>query len=552
MTVDTRHSTLRMTRRRRLAAVAVGLGITVAAGHDATAVAWADATHAHSDATGHSGVAGHSSDAGSRTKKHARSATRSTAAEDKSMTAHSGSAPHSAAGSTTDSTSSAVSQHHSHSATRGTTQTETATPKSGTALSTATSAVKSLTTTAAAISSTKLTSAATTTSSSTTTTTVTTPRPLSPIAQLIALPGRIINTVLQILDITVAPTGPKSPFNLTPIGEAVFAAFRGVETFFGFNKTPANQPTVPTLTYTGPTDDESPTVAQLLDAATAEYGLGTQPSDLKPFTVNGFQMQTFNPLSGAVGKAWVTPQGQIIVAYQGTSGGTNLLFHPLIALAQIVTDLQVMFTNTTPQAFRDSLAFERRVEAAASAQGYSTDDIFVTGHSLGGWEAEYVAQRTGRAGIGFESPGINTKVSGNGANSVFVNVETYGDLASYLATDLPALQPFMPDYQPAGGSKPHYGSIVMIGDPSAVDPLVNIAKLWGWNPISDLIFAVGALGNFLEHHLPGMQAYNLGVTPDPGVVPWLGATMGPVHDWAALTIEQLQLAASGIGALVAP
>jgi hypothetical protein len=77
-------------------------------------------------------------------------------------------------------------------------------------------------------------------------------------------------------------------------------------------------------------------------------------------------------------------------------------------------------------------------------------------------------------GIGFESPGIHTVVDGNGADSGFVNVETYGDPAAYLATDL-----------------------------------------------------------------PGMQAYNLGLSPDPGVVPWLGATMGPVEaGWGDMKIPE--------------
>jgi hypothetical protein len=193
------------------------------------------------------------------------------------------------------------------------------------------------------------------------------------------------------------------------------------------------------------------------------------------------------------------------------------------------------------------------VEAEAAQQGYDKSDIFVTGHSLGGWEAEYVAQQTGVGGIGFESPGINTTVEGNGVHSGFVNVETYGDTAAYLATDLPALQPFMPTYVPAGGSKPHYGSIVMIGDPDATTPLVNASSLWGTSLVGDAIFAVDILGNFLEHHLPGMQAYNLGISPDPGVVPWLGATMGPVEaGYGDMTIPQLELAASQAGTLIKP
>lgn len=383
-------------------------------------------------------------------------------------------------------------------------------------------------------------------------TTPTPPQPLNPIAKIIQLPGRLINTVLQVLDLTVSQSGPKSPFNWSPISEALFAGFRRIEDMLGLSKTPTAAPVVPELTYDGPTSGDTPTVEQFLNASANAYVLGAQPGDLKPFTVNGFQMQTFNPLSGAVGKAWVTPEGQIIVAYQGTTGGTNLLFHPLIALSQIFTDMQVIFTNTTPQAFWDSLAFERKVEAAALEQGYTTDDIFVTGHSLGGWEAQFVAQKTGRGGIGFEGPGLNTSVAGNGINSNFVNIETYGDAAAYFSTDLPGLQPFMPAYDPTGGSKPHYGTIVMIGDPDAVNPLFNASALWGPNPINDIIFAVDVLGNFFEHHLPGMQAYNLGVAPDPGVVPWLGSYTGPINDWGDLDIYELQQAASDAGVLIAP
>jgi hypothetical protein len=561
MRAHTRCNTRRLARRRRLAAVAVGVGIAAASGHG---VAWADTGHAHSGGAGHAT----SSSADSGTKKHAspgkpvgasKHPAKKTGVDSTSTT---GASERSA-----DSTDSTAPQDnpvkHRVPGKRSAGKTSTAKETATTALPAAHAAAVAVVPAAAAkpsatlksatvTSPAALKSAAATASSSSSTTTVKTPAPLSPIAQLIALPGRVINTVLQVLDLTVAQSGPKSPFNWAPIDEALFAAFRGLETVLGLSKTPASQQTPPTLTYTGPIDDQTPTVAQFLDAAAGEYTLGGQPGGLKPLTVNGFQMQTFNPLSGAVGKAWVTPEGQIIIAYQGTSGGTNLLFHPLIALTQLAADLQVMFTNTTPLAFYDSLAFERQVEAAATAQGYNTDDIFLTGHSLGSWEAEYVAQRTGLGGIGFEGPGLNTKVAGNGANSGFVNVETYGDSAAYFATDLPGLQPFMPAYVAGGGSKPHYGSIVMIGDPSAVNPLLNISTLWGPNPINDIVFAVDMLGNFLEHHLPGMQAYNLGVAADPGVVPWLGAIMGPVDDWADLTIGQLQQAASDAGVLIAP
>ena len=355
------------------------------------------------------------------------------------------------------------------------------------------------------------------------------------------------------IDMTVAKSGPKSPFNFGPVGEFLFAAFRRVEEVLGFDKPPAVQHVLPTMTYTGPTDAKTPTVAQFLNAAASAYVLGGVPGGMKPLTVNGFQMQYSNFFTGAVAKAWVTPEQQVIIAYQGTTGGTNLLFNPLIAVTQIVTDLQVMFTDTTPRAFTQALTFAQRVRAAAAEQGYGTDDIFVTGHSLGAWQAQYVAQQIGLAGIGFEGPGLNSRVPGNGANSMFVNVETYGDAAAYFSTDLPALQSFMPPYVPGGGAKPHYGSIVMIGDPENTYPLQNASAWFGKGIIESIVAAIDVLGNFFQYHLPGVQAYHLDVDPDPGVVPWLGSRRGTVHEgWGELSIQELMAAASDAGRLIKP
>ena len=231
----------------------------------------------------------------------------------------------------------------------------------------------------------------------------------------------------------------------------------------------------------------------------------------------------------------------------------TLLGSVLMLIAMFWMANQAGTTDITPKAFTDALTFEQQVQAAATAQGYSAGDIFVTGHSLGGWEAEYVAQQRGLDGIGFESPGISTTVAGNGADSGFVNVESYGDPAAYMSTDLAGLQPFEPAYVPGGGSFPHYGSIVMIGDPNATTPLIDASAKWGSGLRADAVFGLVLGGNFLEHHLPGMQAYNLGVSPDPGVVPWLGATAGPVDaGYGNLTIPQLEDTASQAGTLITP
>ena len=381
-----------------------------------------------------------------------------------------------------------------------------------------------------------------------------TPGALSPIAEIVALPGRIVNAVLQLVGITTAAGIGPSPISPAPFADLFFAVFRRLEQAFGLDSPLAGQPVPPSLTYTGPLDIPTPTVAQFLDAATTEYVLGGVPGGMRPLTVDGWPMKFLYLATGADASVWVTPQNQIIIAYSGTTGGTNLLFNPLIAISQLLTDLQAGFTNTTPEAFTQALDFAQQVQAEAAVQGYAPGSVFVTGHSLGAWQAQYVAQQLGLSGIGFEGPGLSTTVPGNGADSLFVNTATYGDMAAYLSSDLPGLHPFVPyPYVAGGGLHPHYGPIVMLGDPNANTPMTNAAALWGKGIVGSLIAVVDLLGNFFASHLPGVQAYNLDVDQDPGVVPWLGINGGPVHTgFGEMTIPEFLQAASDAGILVKP
>ncbi len=378
------------------------------------------------------------------------------------------------------------------------------------------------------------------------------PSPPSLIAEIIALPGRIVNTVLQVLGITTSAGNPVSPLSPGPIAELVFGIFRRIEEVLGLTAPVMGLPVPPSMTYTGPLDMPTPTVAQFLNAATTAYVLGGTPGGMVPLTVDGWPLEHTDTLTGMSAKVWVTPQQHIIIAYSGTTGGTNLLFNPLIAFSQVLTDLAAGFGDTPPAAFTQAVDFAKLVQEEATKQGYTPDSIFVTGHSLGGWEAGYVAQQLGLPGIGFESPGLPSVVPGNGADGLFVNTVTYGDMAGYLASDLPGLQPLAPAYVPAGGTKPHWGPIVMLGDPNSINPMVNSARLWGQGLIGSLIGLIDLFGNFLGYHLPGVQAYNLGVVSDPAVVPWLGTPAGPVHNFSELTIPQFLKAASDAGILVAP
>jgi hypothetical protein len=428
-------------------------------------------------------------------------------------------------------------------------ESETARPES----SVRTTLDESLTATHTALASSASPTSTPTVSTATVTTTPSAPAAVSPIAAILSLPGRIVNGLLGLLGITTSAGTAPSPINPSPIADLFFAVFRRLEGIVGLDAPLTGQPVPPSETFTGSLTTPTPTVAQFLNAAAAEYVLGGTPGGLTPLTVNGWPMTSTNEFTGESAQAWVTPQNQIIIAYQGTTGGTNLLFNPLIAVAQVVTDAIGILTNTTPAAFPQALQFAQQVQAEAALQSYAPSDIFVTGHSLGGWEAEYVAQNTGMGGIGFESLGLPTTVLGNGANSLFVNTAAYGDPAAYLASDLSGLQPFEEPYVAGGGLNPHYGPIVLLGDPSAQTPLTNAAALWGTSILGDLVFAVDFLGNLFEYHLPGNQAYNLDVDPDPGVVPWLGVDNGPIHTgFGAMTIPEFLQAASVAGILIAP
>lgn len=384
------------------------------------------------------------------------------------------------------------------------------------------------------------------------------PAPESPIAAILALPGRIANVVLEFLGLQEASGTTPAPISPAPLFQLLWAAVREIENVTGLNRPPPPPPALPSETFTGSLTTPTPTVAQLLDASEAAYGLGTTPGGgLTPFTVNGLPVTYTNDLTGTYAQVWVTPQNQIVIAYQGTTGGTNLLFNPLIAVTQVLEDLQgTFFPTTTDAVYTDALSFAQRVEAQAAAQGYSTNNIFVTGHSLGAGEAEYVAQHTGLGGIGFEDPGLNTtadgSVPGNGANSLFVNTATYGDSVPYIASDLPGEQPFAPAYVPAGGSEPHYGPIVLLGNPSNQYQLTDTAALWGTGPVGDLTSLVNlTVVDLLQYHLPNSQAYNLGVNPEPTVLP-ISIDSGPTYDFADDTIPEFLQSASADGILVEP
>jgi hypothetical protein len=299
------------------------------------------------------------------------------------------------------------------------------------------------------------------------------------------------------------------------------------------------------------TTGTTPTVTQFLNAANAEYIIAGTPAGMHPFTFLGVPVTYTDDITGTSAQVWVTPQNQLIIAYQGTTGGENIAINPIAALTQIIADIGV-YAGTVSPAEADALNFANFVTGLAKLEGYSTNNIFVTGHSLGGIEAEYVAQHTGLAGIAVESTGIPVdKSAGSGSN--FVNIVTDGDPVGNYASDIKGEQPFAAAYTPAGGALPHYGQIVQIGNPSDQATLTQDVAKWGDGSLTDnatvLANLVGLLSDF---HLPGVQAHDLGVSLNPysSLVDGLGIQTAAVFNVANDSLSQLISAAASHGSLL--
>ena len=301
----------------------------------------------------------------------------------------------------------------------------------------------------------------------------------------------------------------------------------------------------------------TPTVSELLNAANCEYLINAVPAGMKAFTNNGTPVTFTDNTDGVVAAAFVTKENQVIIAFQGTTGGLNFLVDPEAAASQTITDLQIFLNDSLngviPGAYSVSLNFANSVVAMAEAQGFSTSNIFVTGHSLGGIEAEFVAQQTGLGGIGFEPTGLATKPVAGATGANFIDIVTGGDPVGNFSSDLQADQPLAPPFVAQGGTAPHYGMIVMIGSAADEATLRTDAQLFD-TPAGDAAGLDATVTLLLDFHLPGTQAHLLNITlnPSAAAIDGLGIQNGPVFSVANDTIPQLIQAASSAGKLIQP
>jgi hypothetical protein len=201
------------------------------------------------------------------------------------------------------------------------------------------------------------------------------------------------------------------------------------------------------------------------------------------------------PTDGFFAGAFLTNDNQIIIAYEGTVFNLFSTFG-----TATVKDDYAIFEGKIAQALVDAGNFAVSISAEAASYGVSQSDIFVTGHSLGGIEAEYASLKLDLTGVAFGATGL----PGYTQKSVqpnFVTYVDYGDPVGNFASNMPFLTGEM-GYAPSSGMD-HVGSVVMVGNPT--DALGLSAALVSWAPYA---FALP----FLKFHYLGNYAIDLGIS----------------------------------------
>ncbi|WP_166308725.1 cadherin-like domain-containing protein [Bradyrhizobium sp. 2S1] len=187
-------------------------------------------------------------------------------------------------------------------------------------------------------------------------------------------------------------------------------------------------------------------------SAVATYGpigafSGYSLIDSQTISFDGFQAAAFrNNATGAV-----------IVAFEASI--LDLADESIYAIASRLDDA-LIFNGSAPQRlFNDAIAFTSRVQAEVGL-----NPIFVTGHSMGGAEAEAAIAASGSTAVGgmtFGAPGLpGSGLSSNLFSMNLVNYVDYGDWVGNYAKDSSS------ELNKKAKVGPHIGSVVSVGTPS--------------------------------------------------------------------------------------
>ncbi len=169
-----------------------------------------------------------------------------------------------------------------------------------------------------------------------------------------------------------------------------------------------------------------------------------------------------NPLSistnnGTTAYAYLDGVGNVIIAYRWdiTQNQENLAYATLSG-----------YDPTTLPGYADALSFAKTVRTAAVSQGYSASRIYLTGFSLGGMQASYVASQLGFPGVVFGASGLPGYAATNPANN-FVNFVEQGDPIAEYGTDSTESASAVV----ANPHMDHYGVVIDLGTQQGISDL---------------------------------------------------------------------------------
>ena len=160
---------------------------------------------------------------------------------------------------------------------------------------------------------------------------------------------------------------------------------------------------------------------------------------------------------GTTAYAYLDGAGNVIIAYRWdiTQQQENLATATLSG-----------YDPGTLPGYADALAFERTVQALAVSQGYPASRIYVTGFSLGGMQASFVASQTGLPGLTFGASGLPGYDAARPADN-FVNFVEQGDpIAEYGTDSTEAASAVV-----ANPHMDHYGVVIDLGTQQGVSDL---------------------------------------------------------------------------------
>jgi hypothetical protein len=181
-------------------------------------------------------------------------------------------------------------------------------------------------------------------------------------------------------------------------------------------------------------DIGSPTLLEFWNAANAVYGDNGegQTADTAPPTSTGLTLLldsgqiNANWISdGFFGQAFLDAAGSVIISFEGSI--LNLRDQSSYAKGSRGADLAISI-GLTPSAFIDAHTFADDVQQYLALHSLGSHPIYLTGHSLGGAEAEYVASLDHYNGVTFGAPGtLRPTYKAAVAGQTFINYVDFGD-----------------------------------------------------------------------------------------------------------------------------